>query len=354
MHLYGGAQQVLYLLAGLKARGVENILICARGSALATALHPGLCEWLEVPMRGDADVGFVWRCQALLAQMKPDLLHVHSRRGADIYGGLAARRAGVPAVLSRRVDNPEPGVLARAKYRRYQAVIAISARIRDMLINDVGLASGQVALVPDAVDSARFRPGDNGAQVRAELGLPADAVTVALVAQLIPRKGHRVLLDTLPTLLDKQPRLHVLFFGQGPLQTRLESRIQGLGLSERVHLLGFRDDMDALLPAMDLLVHPALREGMGVALLESMACGVPVLASRVGGIPDVVEEGVSGRLVPPGDRQALTRVLAELLNDPDQRRRLGAAGRQRVLGGFSIDQMVEGNLAVYRKVLGPR
>jgi glycosyltransferase involved in cell wall biosynthesis len=351
MHLYGGPQQVLYLMAGLAARGVQNTLICARGSAVAQAFRPGAGDCLEVPMTGDADVGFIWRCQRLLAQLKPDLLHVHSRRGADLYGGLAARRAGVPAVLSRRVDNPERRILARFRYRHYAAVIAISARIRDMLVNDVGVARAQIQLVPDAVDTARFHPRDDTDQVRGGLGLPADAIVAAVVAQLIPRKGHGVLLDALPALLDQHARLHVLFFGQGPLEARLQRRIHRLGLAQRVHLLGFRNDVDELLPALDLVVHPALREGMGVALLESMASGVAVLASAVGGIPEVIEDGVSGRLVPPGDREALTRVMAELLDNADQRRRLGAAGRQRVINGFSIEQMVAGNLAVYQKVL---
>jgi glycosyltransferase involved in cell wall biosynthesis len=351
MHLYGGAQQVLYLMAGLRARGVHNTLICARGSAIATALDPGDADCLEVPMTGDLDLGFTARCRALLQQIEPDLLHVHSRRGADLYGGLAARGAGVPAVITRRVDNPERPFWARLKYGHYRAVIAISMRIMKLLRQDVGLPAERLHLVPSAVDTARFRPQADVERVRLMLDVPDAAPLIGVAAQLIRRKGHEVLLEALAPVVQAHPDVRVLLFGQGPLAARLERRIKRLGLSDHVRLVGFRHDLERLLPGLDLVVHPALTEGLGVALLEALACGVAVIASNVGGIPDLIEDRVSGRLVAPGDAQALGAVITQMLDDPSLRRRLGAAGRQRVLADFSIEQMVDGNLKVYEQVL---
>ena len=152
-------------------------------------------------------------------------------------------------------------------------------------------------------------------------------------------------------MVQAHPDVRVLLFGQGPLAARLERRIQRLGLSKHVRLVGFRHDLERLLPGLDLVVHPALKEGLGVALLEALACGVPVIASNVGGIPDLIEDRVSGRLVAPGDSHALGAAMTELLADAALRRQLGAAGRQRVLADFSIEQMVDGNLNVYEQVL---
>jgi glycosyltransferase involved in cell wall biosynthesis len=205
-------------------------------------------------------------------------------------------------------------------------------------------------VVRSAVDWARFqRPCDRPAATI--LGVPADALLVGVVAQLIPRKGHRFLLEALPPLTAAQPRLHVLFFGQGSMEAELRARITALGLAGRVQLAGFRDDLVSLLPCLDLLVHPATMEGLGVSLLQAASAGVPILASAAGGIPEAVRDGLNGVLVPPGDTAALGAALGQLLGDAALRRRLGEGGRELMRREFSIDTMVEGNLAVYRELL---
>jgi glycosyltransferase involved in cell wall biosynthesis len=144
----------------------------------------------------------------------------------------------------------------------------------------------------------------------------------------------------------------VLFFGKGPLAGPLQERIDRDGLAGHVRLMGYRDDLPRLLACMDLVVHPATMEGLGVSLLQASAAGVPVVASRVGGIPEAVRDGVSGLLVPPADVAALADAVLALLADPDACRRMGAAGRDLVAREFSVARMVEGNLAVYRELLG--
>lgn len=348
-HLYGGARQVLYILDGLSRRGVDNLLACPRDSDIASAAAAS-AEVLRMPMGGDADLLLTLRLYREIRRHRPDLVHLHSRRGADLWGGLAARLAGVPCVLSRRVDNPEPRWLVALKYRLYDHVITISEGIRKVLLGE-GLAPETVSCVRSAVDPEPYRHAIPRAELHAEFGLPADSLVLGMIAQLIPRKGHRHLLAALPPLLAAHPRLQVLIFGQGPLQDELAAEISAPPYAGRVRLVGFRHDLPRLLGALDLLAHPADMEGLGVSLLQASAAGLPIVATRVGGIPEAVREGENGLLVPPGDVPALGAALERLLADPALRTRLGAGGRALVAREFSIDTMVDGNLAVYRKLL---
>lgn len=350
-HLYGGAFQVLHLVRGLAARGHENLLACPRGCALAGAAAP-FAEVHGLPMHGDADLLMVGRLYRLIRASRPDLVHLHSRIGADIMGGIAARLAGVPVIHTRRVDNPEPRWLVALKYRLHDRVIAISDGIGRVLV-DEGLPSAKLRVVRSAIDYERYVASTpvECAAIRARLQVSADAFLIGVIAQLIPRKGHRFLLDALPELIAAHPEIQVRFFGQGPLADDLQRRIEVAGLSRHVRLAGFRDDLPEILPALDLVVHPALMEGLGVSLLQAASAGVPIVASRAGGIPEAVREGENGRLVPPGDVAALRAAIGTLLDEPKRRRALGMGGRALMAREFSIDAMVEGNLAVYRELL---
>lgn len=348
-HYYGGARQVVHILEGLAARGVESSLACPRGSAIAVAAAP-FARVVELPMGGDADVVLAWRLARLIRNARPDLVHLHSRRGADTWGALAAKLAGTPCVLSRRVDNPEAPWVVAAKYRLVDHVITISEGIRQVLLEE-GLAPGRVTCVRSAVAAGPYLAEVDPASFRREFQLPPEALVAGIVAQLIPRKGHRYLLAALPALLAQFPALHVLLFGQGPLEGELRAICATPPLAGRVHLAGFRHDLPDWLGGLDLLVHPADMEGLGVSLLQAGAAAVPIIASRAGGLPEAVEDGVTGLLVPPGDIPALGAAMAHLLADPALRRRMGEAGRARILREFSVEAMVDGNLAVYREVL---
>ncbi len=348
--LYGGAQQVLYLLEGLAARGVENLLACRAGSDLAIRAA-AFSEVHGMTMHGDLDLAMIARLHHLIRARGPDLVHLHSRIGADVMGGIAARLCRVPVIHTRRVDNPEPRWLVALKYRLHQRVIAISEGIGQVLLTE-GLPAAKLRVVRSAVLFDRFdRPCERPGFLRA-LALPDDALTIGVVAQLIPRKGHRFLLAALPALIAAHPRLQTIFFGQGAEEQALRGQIQAMGLGGRVHLAGFRDDLPELLPCLDLLVHPATMEGLGVSLLQASSAGVPIVASRVGGIPEAVRDGVNGLLTPPGDVLALETVIRRLLDDRALRQRLGAGGRDLMRAEFSLDRMVEGNLGVYRELLG--
>jgi glycosyltransferase involved in cell wall biosynthesis len=171
-----------------------------------------------------------------------------------------------------------------------------------------------------------------------------------VVAQLIERKGHRVLMRALQRLPSREG-FTILCFGQGPLREALEQEARDQGLGEVLRFAGFRKDLQRWMGGLDGLVHPALMEGLGVSLLQASAAGVPVIASRAGGMPEAVRDGENGLLVPPGDDAALADALRRLIGDAALRRRLGDGGRALIAREFSIDAMVEGNLGVYREVL---
>jgi glycosyltransferase involved in cell wall biosynthesis len=351
-HLYGGAVQVRYLVDGLARAGVDNVLICAAGSELAA--EPSAATVVTLPMRGDLDIGLSLKLASTLRREVPDLVHVHSRRGADLYGGLAAGWCGVPAVLTRRVDTAERDWFARGKYRRYDAVVALSAAI-ERQVRAAGVAAPHVVRIPSAVDPVRFAPDPRArARLRAAFDLPDDALVVGVVAQLIPRKRHAWLFAVLPGLIREFAALRVVCFGRGSLETELISEMHRRGLANRVTFAGFRNDLPALLPGLDLLAHPAEREGLGVALLEASAAGVPVVACAAGGVPDVVANESTGLLVPIDDRAAFAAGLARLLRAPAERVRFGAAARASVEQRHSVAGLVTAHLALYRRVLDER
>jgi glycosyltransferase involved in cell wall biosynthesis len=349
-HVYGGALQVLLLVEGLAQHGVESVLVVPEGSAVEEeARHRGL-PVSPLPMAGEADLGFPFRFRRLLRKEAPDLVHLHSRRGADTLGALTTKLAGIPSILSRRVDNPEAGWSLGAKYRLFDAVITISEAIRRVLVEQ-GVPAEKVRCVHSALDPGSIEdPGDHEA-FRREFGLDEDDPVVGMAAQFIPRKGHGVLLDAIPSILKAHPSTRFLLFGQGPLREEVTRRVRETGLDAVVQLPGFRPDLTKLLPCLDLLVHPATMEGLGIILLQASAARVPVVASEVGGIPEAVADGENGLLVPSGDPVALAQAVIGVLAAPAKARAMGERGRARVHQIFSVKRMVEGNLAVYRSLV---
>jgi glycosyltransferase involved in cell wall biosynthesis len=177
---------------------------------------------------------------------------------------------------------------------------------------------------------------------------------LGIVAQLIPRKGHALLLDCLAAIAPQWPQVRLIIFGRGPQEEALRKQVTTLGLAQQVVFAGFRDDLPRWLGALDLLVHPASMEGLGISLLQAAAAGVPVLACRAGGIPEAVADGVTGLLVAANDAPALTAALLRLLQDPALRQHLGTAGPAWIAQEFTAPLMAAGNRAVYTRLIAER
>lgn len=348
-HLYGGALQVLYLLKGLNAKGVQNTLVCSEGSAIAEAAAT-VANIAMLPMAGELDAMFPIRLRRILKTLRPDMVHVHSRRGADLWTPAAAAGLDIPLVVTRRVDNPEPRLLATLKYRRYRRIIAISMGIQNVLLSK-GIAPHKIDCILSAVETAAYQRACDRSWFLNAFQLGNNVRAVAVIAQLIPRKGHRFLLEIAPELFRRFPEVRLLFFGKGKHGEVLRRQCEQEGLSGRVQFAGFREDLPRILPCLDLVVHPATMEGLGVSLLQASAAGVPIVASRTGGIPEIVEDNENGILVSPGDSNGLLEAISSVLGNTEAAGEMGLCGKKRVRKYFSVDRMVAGNLAVYRELL---
>lgn len=344
----GGEVQVFLLMEGLRARGHHNVLACVPGGEPERVARDRGFDRVALPMRNDFDLRAVARLTRALRDGRIDLAHLHTGR-ANWLGGLAAARAGVPAVTTRRMDRRvRPGWRTRVLYRRLvRAAAAISPAVQRRLVEG-GVGPERTRLIWSAIDPARVAPRRTRAEVRGELGAgDADRVVLAAGA-LVPRKGFDVLVEALARL--ERGRLWIAGGGD-EARADLAARIDRLGLGERARLLGARDDVPDLLAAADVFAMPSRAEGLGIAALEAMAAGLPVVASAVGGLADVVLDGETGRLVPPDDVAALAGALAELLEDPARAALLGTAGRARVAAQFTSERMVDAYEALYREIL---
>ncbi|WP_462269564.1 glycosyltransferase family 4 protein [Desulfobacter sp.] len=349
-HLYGGALQVCHLIKGLSDQNIQNILVCPWQSAIAGRMN-GKAHVIELPIAGDLDIIFFFGLIRTIRMTRPDIIHVHSRRGADIWGGLAAWLTRVPAVITRRVDNPESRLAVRLKYSRYQRIITISRGIHQVLQKQ-GIDGDRMRCVKSAVDHRVYENRCDRKWLETTFDIPPGARVIGMIAQLIHRKGHRFLLSVIPRILAEHPDAFFLFLGQGPLFDELKGWYRHCRkMDEKICFAGFRNDLARILPCLYMVVHPATMEGLGVSLLQAAAAGIPVIASRAGGLPEVVIHDKTGLLIAPGDTDALARAVICLLDDPAYAGKLGKTGRMHVQTNFSIDQMVSGNLSVYREIL---
>ena len=349
-HLYGGPQQVLYLCEGLANRGVDNLLVCPPGSGVDEAARALAIPVINLTCAGDLDMRFAWKLRQLLTEQKPDIVHCHSRRGGDFLGGQAAAMAGIPAVLSRRVDNTEAGFMSSLRYRPFRRVVAISEAIAEVLGN-AGLGRDRMVVIRSAVDVDRFAAKPNDEAFRRLFQVGPDNFVIASAAQFIARKGQRYLLRAIAELRLRYPQLKLVLFGKGPLENELRALSAELGLANVVQFAGFRHDLDDYLGCFDVLAHPALREGLGVIALKAAAAAVPVVGFRAGGLSEVVIHQKTGLLVPAGDVQQLADAIGSLIDDSDLRREYGRMASQHMHDNFSVNRMVEQHVTMYESIL---
>jgi glycosyltransferase involved in cell wall biosynthesis len=340
----GGEVQVALLVRELARRGHESIVAAPADAPLARAVGASRVRVVDCPIASHADVRAVPRLRRLARDA--DVVHFHTARAhamAPWLRGLGARR-----IVTRRMDYaPRGGPWVRYLYNHaVDCVIAISGGVERALL-DAGVAADRIRVVPSGVDAGRFAvPADARVALRAAWGAGEADVVAIVVGVLEARKGHATLIDAAARLGVRVP-LHLVFCGRGSLDESLRRDAAARGVA--VTFLGFRDDVARCLAAADIAVLPSLHEGLGVAALEAMAASRPVVASRVGGLAEVVVDGETGRLVPAGDATALAAALEELANASALRALMGAAGAARVAACFSATAMADGTIACYQK-----
>ncbi len=349
-HFLGGPQQVIYLIKALRERGHDNTLVCPPDSGIDGVARQNGIRVQNLFCAGDLDLPFAYRLSQFLKELRPDIVHCHSRRGADILGGLAASFADIPTVVSRRVDNTEMRLMAALRYRPFEKVIAISKAVENVLI-DRGVEAGRLVIIRDAVDVDAFAAKSDCNAFRREFSLGEKDFVIAAAGQLIPRKGHRYLLQAIANIKDRLPALRLVVFGDGYLNNSLRALATSLQLGDVVQFAGFRDDLDSFLACFDLFAHPALAEGLGVAALKAAAAGLPVVGFAAGGMTEAVVHETTGLLVTPEDSDALAAAIGRFAKRPDLGRAFGAAGRLRMQHEFSIDTMADRHVALYESIL---
>lgn len=350
-----GAEKQLVLLATGLPRDQFDVHVCAltRGGPLEQPLREAGVPVTVIGKSWKADPLAYQRLKRHIARLQPDLVHTWLFAG-NAYGRLAARAAGVRHILAgeRCVDEwKQWHELAIDRYlaRCTERIVTNSSGVRDFYV-ERGLPADKFVIIPNGV--APFVPGVSASreQLLAELGLPADARLIAAVNRLWPQKRVKDLIWNADLLKTVNPHSHLLVIGDGPQRWRLERYSDQCEVQDRVHFLGQRDDVPRLLPHCDCLWLASGYEGQSNAILEAMSAGLPVIASDIAGNRDLVVPQETGYLVPVGDRASFARWTSMLLNEPDLARRLGVAGRQRVLTEFSVEKMVARHAALYQEL----
>jgi glycosyltransferase involved in cell wall biosynthesis len=276
---------------------------------------------------------------------------------ANVIGRVLGRMAGVPIIITSR-RNVNIGGSVREYINRWTAglgdrAIAVCELARQVEIEQTGVSPDKVVTIHNGIDVGKFSyPGPQSpAQVRDSFGIPKGVPLVGTVGRFRPQKGLADLLAAMVQVRHLIPSARLLLVGGGELLDDLETKALSSGLGTAVTFAGMRSDVPKILAALDVFVSSSLWEGMPNAILEAMAAGLPVVATAVGGTPEVVEDGVTGLLVPPGDPKALAEAIACLLQDIDLRQQMGQAGRGRVTQHFSIERMVERTQTLYEQLL---
>ncbi|OGL25637.1 MAG: hypothetical protein A3G44_03070 [Candidatus Rokubacteria bacterium RIFCSPLOWO2_12_FULL_73_47] len=363
--LGGSSENTLATVAGLASAGYAGALAVGLAESEAAVVDDARrrgCRVVDVPALGREvrplrDLAALRQLTALMRRERPRIVHTHTSK-AGFLGRLAARLARVPAVIHQPHGHVFYGYWGAPRTALYVALERRAARWTDRIVTltERGTAEhlargigrpGQYATVPSGVPTAALRAAaPPRAAARARLGLAPDAYVVAGLGRLVPVKGFDLLVEALPRLAAEVPSARVLLVGDGPERAALEARARALGVAARLHVTGATPEVAAHLAAADVLAAPSRNEGMGRALVEAMALGLPVVATAVGGIPAVVEDGGCGRLVPPGDADALAAALAGLGRDARLRETLGRAAVVRA-EAFSSEVALARMRAVY-------
>lgn len=350
---FGGQEQrILKEALAMRERGHHVELICRPQARLLERARDVGIRVHTVPMGGLRNfVRGVPRVRRILREGGFDVLNTHSRIDT-LLAGAGARLAGTPLVVrTRHLSNRVNSMLSYTWIPH--RVSTVSDHVRRYLI-ERGVSPAHIETIYSPINLPA--PGLRST-LRDELGLPADAVVVACVAIMRATKGHRELIDALRPLMATRPHVHLVLVGNGsPLFEQLQALIAELGLGERIHMLGFRDDVPNVLADSDIFALPTRKEASGTVFVEAAACGLPVVGVDVGGVSEMLRNGETGLLVPPDDAAALQGALRSLIDDAALRARMGGAGERMVRdeGKFSLARLAERTELVYRKWLAER
>jgi glycosyltransferase involved in cell wall biosynthesis len=302
---------------------------------------------------------------SLVRRYKPHIVHTHTSK-AGVLGRLAAWLARVPVIIHKPHGHVFYGHFGPGLSRFFLFIERLLGGIADHVValtpmeardylNLRVLKADKISIIHSGVDLNRYHiTAEKRQQKKKDLGIPADSLIIGYVGWLIPIKGVTYLVSAMTKVLEKYPKSILVLVGKGDdkgeEERKLKERVERAGLADKVRFLGWRADVDEIMGCFDIFVLPSLNEGMGRVLVEAMAAGLPIVASRVGGIPDLVKDGKNGRLVPPADATALAKAISALLEDKKKRKRMGQAGA-KMCRQYSTEAMVAQIDNLYRELL---
>ncbi len=351
----GGENQVLLLAKGL-AKGLtapyRSLVVAQPGSPMAKASREAGLDTSEIVMRGQWHLSAIRALRAIIREQHIAIVHAHTSH-AHTLGALACRGTGVPLVVTRRVDFPlKRGWIARWKYCRAVARhAAVSEGVRQVMITG-GVPAERIDVIHDGIDFARFPQQGFPPQessLRKEFSLPADAVVVGVTAHLTDHKDHRTLLAAWQIVEQAAAKAWLLIIGTGELEAELKALATQLRL-QRVVFTGFRQDINNVLRGLDIFTLTSHLEGLGSSVMDAMYCGLPVVATRAGGLPELIDDQTHGLLVAVRDHAGVAQALLRVIGDSTLRHRLGSAAYQRALQRFSAEVMITRYRSLYDRV----
>ncbi len=360
--------RIMHVVPSLQVGGLENgvvnlvnrmdrerfrhdVVCIGQAGPMASRIEQTGVSVHEIGKGQGSDYGLALKLAQVIRQRRPDI--VHTRNWGAVDGILAARMAGVPVVIhgehGREAGDPEGRNRRRNAARRLlgrwvDRFVVVSGDLAHWLAEEAGVPAGKVVRIKNGVDTEKFHPASDKSVLREKLGIPREGFVVGAVGRLDAVKDYGTLIRAAGRAGDG---MLLMIVGSGPCREELEQAAGAEGLGERMRFLGERADVPAVLGAMDVFVLPSIAEGMSNTILEAMACGLPVVATRVGGNPELVEEEVTGVLVPPGDPEKLAAAIQTYRNDPSLSRAHGEAGREKAVSSFSLSRMVGEYEALY-------
>ncbi len=349
----GGQNQVLLTVNGLRAIGQRAALVAHPDGVLLKRASEGL-ELIPIASRTEVDLAAAWRLSRVVKRLRPDVVHAHDAHASAMASLALSLGSPTPApalVVSRRVDfHLRQNSFSRWKHRQVDSFIAASEAIRRMLLAD-GVPADRTVTVHEGIDVEHVLAAPP-VNVHEAFWLPHHAPVVGNVAALVPHKGQRHLIEAAHLVVQEVPDARFVILGEGELREPLERQIRDYHLEKHVLLPGFRTDVLGCMKGFDIFAMSSVTEGLGTSLLDAMACSRAIVATRAGGIPEIVEDEHTGVLVEPRDHGAMAREIVRLLKNDELRRRMGAAGLARVTERFTVERMVAGTAAVYARVAG--
>ncbi len=355
---FGGAERhILNLAAAMDPDRVE-VFVCGlfAGPFVQVAREAGIRAH-SIPMRHKLDFGIVTKLRDFIALEKIDIVHTHGVR-ANLVGRLAARMAGVDTVVTTvhsLLAQDYPDLFSRLANMFIEKVsrgltthfIAVSGGLREALVRQ-GIPENRITVIYNGLNPEMFRKKAGAcAGWRERNGFRPGTPLVAMVGRLHPVKGHRFFLKAAAEIIKERKDVHFLVVGGGPERDRLQEYTNRLGIADHVTFTGFVSDVSGLMPELNLLIIPSLWEGFGLTALEAMAVGVPVVATSVGGLPEIVDHGTTGLLVPPADEACLIKGIVWMLDHPQEAVEMAAAAKSAVEEKFTASAMARKTLELY-------